>query len=110
MPSGGREYGEDADARLAAAVIAAFKTVVNWGLIPQAKHGESGVEPFAVEASKLEGIGLENEHIGHIQVEVLREPVLPCNRKGLPLRECGEDDPPGDEDLAACGIMGLTPA
>lgn len=36
--------------------------------MPQAKHGGKGVRSFAVLGSKLDGTGLEKEHIGHIQV------------------------------------------
>lgn len=51
-----------------AALIAALRTVVNGGLMPQARHGGKGVVAEAVVVSKFEGTGLENEHIGHIQV------------------------------------------
>lgn len=54
--------------RLEAAAIAAFRTVANGGLIPQARHGGSGAEELAVAGSKLEGTGFENEQIGHIHV------------------------------------------
>jgi hypothetical protein len=58
--------------RLVAAVIAAFKTVVNGGFIPQARHGGIGVELVAVDGSKFDGTGLENEHMGHTQVAFRR--------------------------------------
>jgi len=51
-----------------AALMAALRTVVNGGLMPQAKHGGKGVAVVAVVVSKFEGTGLENEHMGHIQV------------------------------------------
>lgn len=54
--------------RLVAAFIAAFNIVVSGGFIPQARHGGIGVALVAVEESKFEGTGLENEHIGHTQV------------------------------------------
>lgn len=54
--------------RLAAAEIAAFNMVVNGGFIPHAKHGGTLVDFVAVDGSKLEGTGLENEHMGQIQV------------------------------------------
>jgi hypothetical protein len=57
--------------RLAAAVIAAFNTVVNGGLIPQARHGGRLVAVVAVAGSKLEGTGLEKVHIGQIQVALI---------------------------------------
>jgi hypothetical protein len=52
----------DMDAR------AAFATCTMGGLIPQARHGGTFVCVFAVAGSKLEGIGLEKEHIGQTQV------------------------------------------
>jgi hypothetical protein len=48
-----------------AAAIVAFKIVANGGLIPHARQGGIGGD---AEASKLDGTGLENEHIGHTQV------------------------------------------
>lgn len=36
--------------------------------MPHARHGGIGVFSFEVEGSKLDGTGLENEHIGQIQV------------------------------------------
>jgi hypothetical protein len=47
---------------------AAFVTYRTGGLIPQARHGGMFVCVFAVAGSKLEGIGLEKEHIGQTQV------------------------------------------
>lgn len=40
-------------------------------MIPQVEQGGSGVCAFAVEASKLEGIELENEQIGQIHVALV---------------------------------------
>jgi len=58
--------------RLAAFAITAFKTWLNWGLIPQLKQGANGViSSLAVTGSKLEGTGFEKEHIVQIQVAVL---------------------------------------
>lgn len=54
-------------AAAAAAVIAAFNTVVKGGLIPQARQGGI-VVALAVEGSKFDGIGLEKVHIGQIHV------------------------------------------
>lgn len=51
-----------------AALIAALRTVVNGGLIPQARHGGRFAAAVAVAGSKFEGTGLEKEHIGHIHV------------------------------------------
>jgi hypothetical protein len=57
--------------RLAAAVIAAFNTVVKGGLMPHARHGGRLVVAVAVAGSKLEGTGLEKVHIGQIQVALI---------------------------------------
>jgi hypothetical protein len=54
--------------RLDMDATAAFTTCTTGGLIPQARHGGMFVCVFAVAGSKLEGIGLEKEHIGHTQV------------------------------------------
>lgn len=54
--------------RLAAADMAAFRTVVKGGLIPHARQGGTGVDAVAETGSKCEGTGLENVHIGHIHV------------------------------------------
>ena len=51
--------------------MAAIADLTKWtsgGLMPQARHGGSWVYDFAVAGSKLDGIGLENEQIGHTQV------------------------------------------
>jgi hypothetical protein len=47
--------------------IAAFTTCTVGGLIPHARHGGIGVRE-ANAGSKLDGTGLEKEHIGHTQV------------------------------------------
>lgn len=52
-------------------MIAAFKIVANGGLIPHARQGGIAVDAVAVDGSKLEGTGLENEHIGQIQVALI---------------------------------------
>ena len=39
--------------------------------MPQARHGARGVLSFAVLGSKLDGTGFENEHIGHIQHDLV---------------------------------------
>lgn len=54
--------------RWVAALIAALRTVVNGGLMPQARHGDRCVLAVAVAGSKFDGTGLENEQIGHIHV------------------------------------------
>jgi hypothetical protein len=59
------------DSRLATALIAALRTVVNGGLMPHARQGGKFVAALAVAGSKLDGTGLENEHMGHIQVALI---------------------------------------
>jgi hypothetical protein len=57
--------------RLVTALIAALRTVVNGGLIPHARQGGKCVVALAVAGSKLDGTGLENEHMGQIQVALI---------------------------------------
>ena len=49
------------------AAMAALTTCTVGGLMPQARHGGTGVRE-AKAGSKLEGTGFEKEHIGHTQV------------------------------------------
>lgn len=72
------------------ATIAAFKTSGNGGLIPQARHGGSGNDSVAIVGSKLEGTGLENEHIGQTQVPTTTGKDA-GGRKGLGDLELGEE-------------------
>lgn len=94
--------GDGADAgkegsRVVAALIAALSTVVNGGLIPQAKQGGKCVVALAVAGSKLDGTGLENVHIGHIQVACIglgeAEPwgKFDCGRWASDCVECSVD-------------------
>lgn len=50
------------------AANADFTTSNRGGFIPQARHGGSGVRALAVAGSKLEGTGLEKEHMGQTHV------------------------------------------
>ena len=59
------------DSRLVTALIAALRTVVNGGLMPHARQGGKFVAALAVAGSKLDGTGLENEHMGQIQVALI---------------------------------------
>jgi len=59
------------ESRVVAALIAAFSTVVNGGLIPHARQGGKCVAALAVAGSKLDGTGLENVHMGQIQVALI---------------------------------------
>lgn len=56
---------------LAAALIAAFNTVVKGGLIPHARQGGRCVAAVAVAGSKFDGTGFEKVHIGQIQVALM---------------------------------------
>lgn len=56
---------------LVALDIEAFRMCVNAGLMPQAKHGGSGVCAFAVVGSKLDGTGFGKLHMVHIHVAEL---------------------------------------
>lgn len=60
------------------------------GLIPQARHGGSGVWAFAVTGSKLDGTGLEKLHIVQTQVA---EVACDCSGFDLGLSERVRDDP-----------------
>ena len=48
--------------------MAAFRTVVSGGFIPQAKQGDKSVAELALAGSKCGDTGLEKEHIGHIHI------------------------------------------
>jgi hypothetical protein len=77
---------------LDAAAIAALRTTVNGGLIPQAKHGGSAVEALAVAGSKFDGTGLLKEQIGQIQVPLEGLGATRAEgRKGLALLDEGGD-------------------
>lgn len=77
--------------RLGAAAIAALSTTANAGLMPQFRHGISGVEALKTAGSKFEGTGLENEHIEHIQVAFDRGKE---GRNGLFVLETGDEEEP----------------
>jgi len=59
------------DCRLATLDIAAFKTCVNVGFIPQARQGGRGVCAFAVVGSKFDGTGFGKLHIVQTHVAAL---------------------------------------
>lgn len=81
-------------ARLVALDMAAFSTWVKVGLIPQARHGGSGVCTFAVAGSKLDGTGFENVQIVQTHVAVLGGGFSTGGAlKGLSERWRGEDVP-----------------
>lgn len=60
--------GRAGGCRFDMAEMAALTTCTSGGFIPQARHGGRGVRAFAVDGSKLDGTGLEKEHMGHTQV------------------------------------------
>lgn len=66
--------------------MAALIRWTNGGFSPQAKHGGSGVLALATAGSKLEGTGLEKEHIGHIHVAAVVGGGGGAGRSGLPRR------------------------
>ncbi len=84
------------DCRLAIFDIAAFRTSVRAGLIPQARHGGNGVCAVAVVGSKLEGTGLGKLHIVQTHVAVVAWEWL-----GGGDRSKGSDVGKGEEDAAA---------
>jgi len=83
--------------------MAALSIVAKGGLIPHVKQGGIGKASFAVEGSKLEGTGFENEHIGQTHVPVATGGVIAlCNTeglKGLAERETGVE---ADEPVNLC--------
>lgn len=58
----------EGEGRFCALEMAAFKTWVNVGLMPQARHGGRGVWALADVGSKFEGTGFEKLHIVQTQV------------------------------------------
>jgi len=86
------------------AAIAALTTWTVGGLIPQARHGGIGVRE-ASAGSKLEGTGLEKEHIGQTQVALGGRGAgagLPC-RGGVDAVLCGGADTPRDSCFKGFG-------
>jgi hypothetical protein len=67
-PKPGTDVSVEVPSRVVAAVMAAFNTVVKGGFMPHARQGGVLLDAVAVDGSKLEGTGLEKEHIGQIQV------------------------------------------
>lgn len=69
------------------AANAALTTRSNGGFMPHARHGGSGVRAFAVAGSKLDGTGLEKEHIGQTHVALVAGVGAgdgASDRRGLP--------------------------
>jgi len=81
---------------LVAFEIAAFRTWVRVGLMPQARHGGSGVWALAVEGSKFDGTGLEKLQMVQTHVAVLDGTgSTGGGRMGLSVRWAGEVPLPG---------------
>ena len=59
--------------------------------MPHAKHGGRCEFAFAVDASKLLGNGLENEHIGHTQVVVWGRGLFDVGIEGELVRGAGDE-------------------
>ena len=111
-------FGVVPEPRLAIPVIAALTTCTSGGLIPQARHGGSGVCAFAVVGSKFSGTGFEKEQIGQIQVAFLAfggagdgvydRDELPWmgdeDEIGLP---DGAEDGPGGRKDSDCRLFGF---
>lgn len=109
------EAGKDAAGfiipRFVADAMAAFKITVSGGLIPQAKHGGSGVDVVAVEESKFEGTRFENVHIGQTQVALDLPPSV-WRGDGLTAPENKADEGFGggaDSDLVATSGVRFCP-
>jgi hypothetical protein len=92
-----------------AAAIAAFRTWLNGGFMPQVRHAGMGEFEVAVLASKLDGTGFEKEHIGqtHVPVDCLSEYGAGRGVNGLLERETGDDE---DERYARGGAFGVVDA
>jgi hypothetical protein len=88
--------------RLDAAAIAALRTVVHGGLIPQFRHGGRGVDALAVVRSKFDGTGLPKEQMGQIHVALGGLGVdIDGGRNGLALLDDG-----GDKWLGVGALIG----
>lgn len=81
--------------RFAFAAMAALSTSAKGGLMPQARHGGSGKVSVAIVGSKLDGTGLEKEHMGQTQVPATKGAAAGDaaeGRKGLGVREEGVEE------------------
>jgi hypothetical protein len=77
--------------------MTACTTVTNGGFMPQARHGGIAVCSFATDGSKLDGTGLENEHIGQIHVALVGTLGAAEVKERLELvPSVPNDPPPGD--------------
>lgn len=83
--------------------MAAFRTCASVGLIPQARHGGSGVCAFAAAGSKFTGIGLEKLQMVQTQVAVV---TWGCSGGGL----CALSLCPGDAESFLEGDTALDKA
>lgn len=78
----------------AAAFIAALSICEKDGLIPHARQGGKGVLLLAVVGSKLDGTGLEKEHMGHIQVTFFTSEDADAGVE-VPRKLLPDNSPPG---------------
>lgn len=69
------------------------------GLIPQARHGASGVWALAEVGSKFEGTGLEKLHMVHTQVADTTFEGAGAGRE--------EDSVPKEDGPLRCGLFAL---
>src|SRR5437660_10564404 len=85
--------------------MAAFRTWLNGGFIPHARHGGMGKAEEAVLTSKFEGTGLEKEHMGqiHVPADCLTGDAG-TGTDGLLERETGDED---DERYVRGGALGM---
>jgi len=74
--------------RLVALEMAALRTWVRVGLMPQARHGGSGVWALAVVGSKLEGTGFEKVQMVQTQVAVVAGGGSTGDARGAPSWAC----------------------
>lgn len=91
-PDCGREPVPEGAWRLVALLMDAFRTWVNAGLMPQAKHGGRGVWTFAVVGSKLDGTGF-----GKLQMVQTQVADVACTGAADELR--ADASGAGDEEL-----------
>lgn len=92
---------------LVALLMAALRTWVKAGLIPQARHGGSGVFALAVDGSKFDGTGLEKLQMVQTQVAMLAgEESIGAGLSGLSDRRTGEAVPFRGEAVRVAGELG----
>ena len=104
------DSGRMGGTRFALAATAAFRTVANGGLMPQARHGGSGKASVAIVGSKFEGTGFEKEQMGHTQVPLTTGAgagETAGARIGLAEREPGVEEDTTRWNCGDCGAPAL---